>query len=67
MVASKAYCGAHFMLCDEGVLIVTSTSCHIEKRKVFFKNSESLLLVATEDQNYFIEPEEVLNLGIRYE
>lgn len=67
MVASRAYCGAHFVLCDEGVLIVTSTSCHIEPRKDFFKNTEGLLFVAKEDRNYFIEPEEVLNLGVRHE
>ena len=63
-MAQRAYCGAFFTLVDEGVLIVTSTGTHTEERKEFFKTAHAVLEASTEKRNYFIEPNEALNMGV---
>ena len=63
-MATQAYCGAQFFLCDEGVLIITSSGTHVEERKEFLKGTDTLLQACTEKRNYFIEPNEALNMGV---
>lgn len=63
-MATRAYCGAQFHLCDEGVLIITSSGTHTEERKDFYKTCYAVLEASTEKRNYFIEPNEALNMGV---
>lgn len=61
LVARKAYVGAHFTRLNEHqVLMITSTEAKVVPFGEFEKGFESMLLVAQERKNLFIEPDEIL-------